>query len=93
VGGVESVLIRDNVVTLTRTRDGGFEIDAIRVVGQLEPRALLSGNAIAGLFTQGIYVQAPEGRYSAPMWKAEDNYSTASNSFPRGFIQVDNYLS
>lgn len=89
VGSVTSAVIDDNFIELTRSRDAGQDIYAIKAVGFFGPKLLIERNTTLR-FTYGIYAQ-PGNNPSvySNLWKAADNASTSPNYVP-SFRIADN---
>ena len=89
VGSVTSAIIDDNHLQLTRSRDAGQDIYAIKAVGVFGPKLLIERNTMLH-FTYGIYAQpATNPSPKASLWKASDNASTSSN-ITSSFRVMDN---
>jgi hypothetical protein len=92
VGSVTSAIIDDNHLQLTRSRDAGQDIYAIKAVGVFGPKLLIERNSMLH-FTYGIYTQpATNPSPTANLWKASDNASTSAN-FTSSFRVTDNIPS
>jgi hypothetical protein len=80
LGCVNSAVVNDNHLQLTRQPNAGQFIDAIKIAGFFGPRLLIERNCMLN-FTNGIYaVPDATGVPDGVLWKASDNASSSPNS-------------
>jgi len=91
VGGVASVLISENDISLTSTADAGIWITGIDVTHTLGARTIIERNTVTG-FTTGIAASPGSGSSTSNTLRlAVENYSDAANVF-NSFTTRDNVL-